>query len=432
MIEVFSTEVSVARNSGVWQWCWLGSMGLMLSSAASSAAAWEAVEVRGGLPGIHGALDGDHALGRDREVSGKPAHGAADTPVRIAYLGGSISGGSWRTNVTAWFRSQYPEVTFVEIPAAVGGTSSEYATHRLRADVVRHRPDLVFVEFAVNDAQAGLGERALATMEAIVRQVRESSAADICFLYFPMQSQLPDLDRGAMPAVVALHEQVAARHQVPSIAIGPEVARRIGAGALVWQGDHGRPPPFTNDGVHPGAEGNQLAADIITAGLRRMLAAPAAVPTAEASNQRRDVPPLVATNPWLRANLARPEDAILEHEAWHRDTVKTGWPRTILRTSVPQVPLTLSFTGGGDARLKYLRGPDGGVLTVQVDQSPALTIDTRDAREGSEAWAALGTLPEGRHAIVMTLAGEEPAGGREPTIRIREIRFFGTLDRLSD
>ena len=49
------------------------------------------------------------------------------------------------------FQRAYPKTTFVEINAAVSGTGSDYGAPRLQRDVLRHRPDLLFVEFAVND-----------------------------------------------------------------------------------------------------------------------------------------------------------------------------------------------------------------------------------------------------------------------------------------
>jgi hypothetical protein len=69
-----------------------------------------------------------------------------------------------------WFRARYPAVEFDEVAAAVGGTSSECGAHRARTDVLRYGPDVMFVGFAVNDGQAGLRERAPATMEGIVLQ----------------------------------------------------------------------------------------------------------------------------------------------------------------------------------------------------------------------------------------------------------------------
>ena len=76
----------------------------------------------------------------------------AGKEVRIGYLGGSITAqAGWRPKTLKWFQEQYPNATISEINAAIGGTGSDLGVFRLRHDVLRHKPDLLFVEFAVND-----------------------------------------------------------------------------------------------------------------------------------------------------------------------------------------------------------------------------------------------------------------------------------------
>src|SRR5438128_9003460 len=83
----------------------------------------------------------------------------AGKPVTVAYLGGSITSGagasdlaktSYRALVTQWLRNRYPPARINEINAAVGGTGSIYGSLRVRRDVIAYKPDLVFIEFAIN------------------------------------------------------------------------------------------------------------------------------------------------------------------------------------------------------------------------------------------------------------------------------------------
>ena len=79
----------------------------------------------------------------------------AGKPVRVAYLGGSITAApGWRVQSRQWLQEKYPAATVEEIHAAIGGTGSDLGVFRLQADVLRHNPDLLFVEFAVNDGGA--------------------------------------------------------------------------------------------------------------------------------------------------------------------------------------------------------------------------------------------------------------------------------------
>ncbi len=100
-------------------------------------------------------------------------------PIVIAYLGGSITYGattepiagtnshnkiydyttfnpdkeSWRAKTFEWLRNNFEQKPgqFRQINAAIGGTPSLLGAYRLEQDVLSKNPDLVFVEFAVND-----------------------------------------------------------------------------------------------------------------------------------------------------------------------------------------------------------------------------------------------------------------------------------------
>ena len=93
---------------------------------------------------------------------------AAGDTVRIAYLGGSITAQpGWRSKSLAWFRRQFPGAEVNEINAAIGGTGSDLGVFRLEHDVLRHKPHLLFVEFAVNDGGAP-PDRIHRSMEGII------------------------------------------------------------------------------------------------------------------------------------------------------------------------------------------------------------------------------------------------------------------------
>lgn len=73
--------------------------------------------------------------------------------LKVAFLGGSITGKDdcWRPQTMDMFRRLHPHITWEEINASVGGTGSDFGAFRLAREVTDHTPDLVFVEFAVND-----------------------------------------------------------------------------------------------------------------------------------------------------------------------------------------------------------------------------------------------------------------------------------------
>ena len=83
-----------------------------------------------------------------------------DKKLSIGFIGGSITEGcgasspktSWVGRTYDWFTRTYPEAEFRFENAAIGGTGSMLGVYRLEHELLdKSDPDLVFVEFAVND-----------------------------------------------------------------------------------------------------------------------------------------------------------------------------------------------------------------------------------------------------------------------------------------
>ncbi len=174
---------------------------------------------------------------------------AARAPVTVAFLGGSITKntgeGGFVTEVAAWIAAQAEGVHVETINAGIGNTGSDLGAQRIDADVLSHRPDVLFVEFAVNDSD----RECTADMEQIVRKTRFANPqTDIVFLYCVMDWTLPRLETGRFPPSVIRHERVAAHYGIPTIALGYEAARKIRLGEWTWKN-------FSNDACHPTADG---------------------------------------------------------------------------------------------------------------------------------------------------------------------------------
>lgn len=202
--------------------------------------------------------------------------------VRIAYLGGSITAQEgWRPMSLNWFRQRYPGAKISEINAAIGGTGSDLGVFRLRHDVLDHRPDLVFVEFAVNDGGAA-PQQIYRCMEGIVRQIwSDNPTTDVCFVYTVANGMLEDLQNGKLPRSSAAMEQIADHYGIPSINMGLEVAKLEHSGKLVFKAPKPKTDAekavlgdrivFSPDGVHPYIDtGHPLYLDAIVRGMNQI------------------------------------------------------------------------------------------------------------------------------------------------------------------
>src|SRR6185369_8349535 len=118
----------------------------------------------------------------------------------------------------------WPNAKFAEINAAIGGTGSDLGVFRLGQDVLDKKPDLLFVEFAVNDGGAP-PDQIRRCMEGIVRQTgRTLRDCDVCFVYTLTESLAKPMLEGTFPRAAATMEQIAARYGIHSLHLAVAVA----------------------------------------------------------------------------------------------------------------------------------------------------------------------------------------------------------------
>jgi lysophospholipase L1-like esterase len=70
--------------------------------------------------------------------------------IKTVFIGGSNTVASgYHNHVSRWLDEHF---TSSEVNSGIGGTASWYGLIRLQEDVIDHAPDMVIIEFAVNDA----------------------------------------------------------------------------------------------------------------------------------------------------------------------------------------------------------------------------------------------------------------------------------------
>jgi lysophospholipase L1-like esterase len=343
------------------------------------------------------------------------AKARAGGEVRVAYFGGSITAApGWRVQSLDWLRKEFPRATFVETNAAIGGTGSDLGAFRVGQDVIAQKPDLVFVEFAVNDGGAPPA-RIMATMEGIVRQIlRAGPATDICFVYTLSEPTLPDLTRGVFQRSASAMEAVADHYGIPTVHFGPEVTRRIAAGTLVFKAPKpeaaAQPEVFSTDGVHPHVEtGHRLYAEVLARAFADIVAKSATAAPHPLSA------PLRADN-WEHAKLV-PIDQTMLRGDWQRVTPADderaknfqGRMPVLWKAAKPGAELTVAFTGTL-LSVYDLVGPGGGMVAVRVDDAPPKSVPRIDAYCTSWriAQLATGSHPQGVHRATFTLEAAAP------------------------
>ena len=151
-----------------------------------------------------------------------------DKKLTVAYFGGSVTVGysssdrekySWRARTTAWLSENFPDAQITEINSAIGATGSHLGAFRVQRDIIAQSPDLVFIEFAVNDSYNGESEASASeNYEAIVRSIRKAlPECDIVNVYIIDSGKASG---GGDFAQKKAHEKVAQAYDIPAIDVG--------------------------------------------------------------------------------------------------------------------------------------------------------------------------------------------------------------------
>lgn len=290
-------------------------------------------------------------------------------PVKIGYLGGSITAAAgWRVQTLKWFQEQYPHAKVEEINAAIGGTGSDLGVFRVERDALRHQPDLLFVEFAVNDGGAS-PENIWRGMEGIVRQTWAANPrTDICFVYTYRVGYEKELAAGVCPRAASAMEMLAEHYDIPSINVALKVVELQKQGKLIYQSAEEPAADairFSEDGVHPLDAGHRVYTDVISAAIQSMAKAEAvdhgpklAEPFIDDHRQAAKMVPV--TKEMLQGEWKQLEPDAQLAKAF------SGRMGEIWEAATPGSRLSFKFRGS-IARVYDLLGPDGGQVTITVD-----------------------------------------------------------------
>lgn len=293
----------------------------------------------------------------------------AGKEVTVAYLGGSITAANgWRPKTTAWLKKTFPNAAFKEIHAAIGGTGSDLGVFRVGRDVLQHNPDLLFVEFAVNDGGAA-PESIWRSMEGIVRQTwRKDPTTDIVFTYTIHEGMVNDLKQGNCPRSASAMELLADFYGIPSVNFAVPVVELIQQDKLVFKSDkqpEGGRIWFANDGCHPRDEGHEIYLQLLAEAITRMQNC------RPVDHQAKLAKTFVADN-WESAKMVPLAPSMLSGQ-WKKLPADDGKQKAfgnrmgqIWTASQPGSKLHFKFKGS-TAKLYDLLGPDGGQVVITVD-----------------------------------------------------------------
>jgi len=197
--------------------------------------------------------------------------------LKIAALGTSLTGGSWRwfDVMKEWLDQLYPgQISYRN--EGVGASASSYPPGNSGLDKAKalkaFNPDVVFIEFAVNDAYKPYNisvEASRANLESIIRTLKSNNPhVEIILQTMNVVIDMPELNmnefthRSELHLYLKMYREVAGEHQLLLIDHYPNWAKYLkekGRDAYI---------EIVKDGIHPGLEGYRM---ILLPELKRVL-----------------------------------------------------------------------------------------------------------------------------------------------------------------
>jgi len=296
-------------------------------------------------------------LVRREPMCNAPVAFARDGKGTVAFIGGSITEmNGYRPLMMAALTNRFPKTSFTFTSAGIGSTCSDTGAFRFREDVLaKGVPDLLFVEFAVNDEQDGhfSREHAIRGMEGVVRQARLANPAmDIVMIFFLNDCHLNAARSGKTTGIYAAHDAVAERYGISTLNVSRLYLREECAGRMTWA-DYAD--------CHPRPKGNAMVA----AELNALLDCDGWRNEPAVAKKPYTLPEPLDPGSYFRGRFL-PFSSVKLGEGWSVAPLKWRDKGDGLVATTPGAECLFSFAGTA-LGVYHICRPDDGIVEVSID-----------------------------------------------------------------
>jgi len=184
----------------------------------------------------------------------------AGEPVTIAAIGGSITQGSISNGAKdsqvktkscyadiffSWWKETFPQSEVTVVNAGIGATDSYLGVHRVQKDVLDYHPDVVLVEYSVNDGGNNIYKN---TYDNLVYKVATSEDAPAVMLLFMGQTNLSSAQN--------VHQLVGFNYGLPMVSYINLLSGWFDSGRYTEK-------DLSGDVTHPSALGHAIVGEIL-------------------------------------------------------------------------------------------------------------------------------------------------------------------------
>lgn len=173
--------------------------------------------------------------------------------VTVGVIGGSITQGSSATNpnncyasrFNQWWTNKFPSAEINFVNAGIGGTNSYLGVHRADDQLLAHNPDVVIVEFSVNDTDKTMNKY---SYDSLVRKILSYETNPAVMLLFTTQEDGTSLQD--------VHKEIGAAYGLPMLSYREVVYQEVAAGTLDWKA-------ISPDNIHPNDAGHGIIGQLV-------------------------------------------------------------------------------------------------------------------------------------------------------------------------
>lgn len=173
--------------------------------------------------------------------------------ITVAFLGGSITQGCnatefencYASRTYRWFKETFNNIKVKYINAGVGATDSLIGVHRVEEQVLAHNPDIVFIDFAVNDINSIYNKIAY---ESLIRRVLSKDKVPAIVEVFM------SLDNG--DNVQEQQINIGEKYNLPMISFRNTIYNEMINNRIKWE-------EVATDNVHPNDYGHFIISELL-------------------------------------------------------------------------------------------------------------------------------------------------------------------------
>ncbi len=325
----------------------------------------------------------------------------------VAAIGGSITAGGLQTKdpknryiarVADWFTQTFPKAKVRFVNAGIGGTNSLYGAMRVQLDVLSQKPDLVIVEYAVNDNHPV--PMFWGSYEGVLRQILRAPQQ-------PALVQLFFMQRKGENAQETQH-MLGRHYDLPMVSFRDAWWPEIYSGRTQWE-------VMYADVVHPNDTGHILASELLIALLNDVNGKPEATAIA-----KPDLPAPMITDLFANCRYAQGADLKpIQNSGWTQNTDHTKWESPASAAG----SIEFGFTG----KLLFV-GYD-----IEKDSEPFATFSIDGGKEqplknSPNRLPLAEDLPPGQHRVRIEFAGNKAPAGTAAKIRVWAVGAAGVME----